>query len=580
MRVLGVELQAFRSFIEPCVLRFDALRPGLYYVTGRNEVEPELGANACGKTSLFKGVYWGLFGEDDEGLRSPALKNWNSKLTTQVLIDIGVPQGRFDLFRSHDPNVLEVCSTHGEVEPVDQQQLEAGFGINASSFLFSMYFAQFAPMFVDLRPAEQTQAFSDALGLELWQRAIKRATTAASAAQVEVQTWREEKARIEGQIEELLSVSYDEDEKQWASQRQTAINTQVVELKRCMAATTQAQQAADTARVGTIHFDEGHVRAATAETELRLVEAEHARQSRAVVNLQRDDIKTCPECGAPVTREHVKKELRTALAELKKLDDELTKKKRTHSEALAKRDEYQHENDTFMSSLNALTAAEAEQRAADKELARLQIETNPYTALKQQNDVRGEEAVIQLGATLQRLNAAERAVKMNEGWVTGFKEIRLGEIRESVEQLTLEANEALFQHGLRDWSVSFDVEKETQSGSVRSGFTTMIKARGGKAVPFKSYCGGEKQRLRLSISMGYSNLIALRGGVAPNVEFWDEPSQGLSPQGIGDLLSVLAERAQRYSRVILLADHRVLDAGGFAGVITVVKDKNGSRIEA
>lgn len=579
MRLLGVELQAFRSFIEPCVFRFDALRPGLYHVTGRNEVEPELGANACGKTSLFKGVYWGLFGEDDEGLRSPALKNWHSKLTTQALLDIEVPQGRFGLFRSHDPNVLEVCSAGGEPEPVDQQQLEAGFGINASSFLFSMYFAQFAPTFVDLRPAEQTQAFSDALGLELWQRAIKRAATAATAAQTEVQTWREEKARLEGQIEELLSVSYDEDEKKWSAEMLAQASAAASRARRAERALREAQQAADKARSGTDRSDEWHIKAATAQTEQRLVEAEHARQSCIVVNLQRDDIKTCPECGAPVTREHIKKELRTALTVLKHLDDDLAKKKQTLSKALAKREEYRHEHEALVSALNALTAAETECREAGREVARLSAETNPYTALKLQNDVRGEEAVMQLGVTLQRLDAAKCAVKLNEGWVTGFKEIRLGEIRESVEQLTLEANEVLFQHGLREWSVSFDVEKETQSGSVRSGFTTMIKARGAKAVPFKSYCGGEKQRLRLSIAMGFSNLIASRGGMAPNVEFWDEPSQGLSPQGIGDLLGVLAERAQRYSRVIMLADHRVLDAGGFAGVITVVKDKNGSRIE-
>lgn len=54
--------------------------------------------------------------------------------------------------------------------------------------------------------------------------------------------------------------------------------------------------------------------------------------------------------------------------------------------------------------------------------------------------------------------------------------------------------------------------------------------------------------------------------------------QWLSETGIQDLLAVLAERAAKQKKIILLADHRALDFGGFSGTITVTKNHLGSTI--
>ena len=152
-------------------------------------------------------------------------------------------------------------------------------------------------------------------------------------------------------------------------------------------------------------------------------------------------------------------------------------------------------------------------------------------------------------------------------------------IQESLAQLTLECNEVLFQMGLQDWFVSFDVERETKSGGINKNFTVMVQAPQMKdPVPWEVWSGGESQRLRLAVSMGFANLVSSRLGVQPNVEFWDEPSTWMTESGIQDMLTVLAERAERYRKVILLADHRALDFGGFVGVINIIKDRGGSRI--
>jgi DNA repair exonuclease SbcCD ATPase subunit len=53
--------------------------PGLYFVTGRNEVNPELEANACGKSTLFcDAVSWCLYGKTPRGVKAGDVINWDA----------------------------------------------------------------------------------------------------------------------------------------------------------------------------------------------------------------------------------------------------------------------------------------------------------------------------------------------------------------------------------------------------------------------------------------------------------------------------------------------------------------------
>jgi ABC-type transport system involved in cytochrome bd biosynthesis fused ATPase/permease subunit len=77
---------------------------------------------------------------------------------------------------------------------------------------------------------------------------------------------------------------------------------------------------------------------------------------------------------------------------------------------------------------------------------------------------------------------------------------------------------------------------------------------------------------------GLSNLIRDRTGADIPLEVWDEPTQGLSEEGVLDLLDCLAARAKREDRQIWVVDHRSLGYGGFDGTATVVKTEAGSHI--
>lgn len=565
MKLLRAEIQGFRSFSAAQTLDFSTMRPGLYHVTGRNEVEPELEANGAGKSSLFEAIYWALYGKTSRNLKAGVVKNWNSEEKCGVILDMQTSSGPVSLLRAWGPNALEISGESVGERPVDQPELERLIGMTPEAFLFAVYFAQFSPAFVDLAPSEQTAVFSSVLNLDLWERASASAKERTDKVEQELQQLREATARIQGQAEELLSQDYSKAEKEWK-------NNHKAELQKAQGVSTRTQVALAESEKGVASYRKAKEAVDKQMLFVTEVSTEHRQLSQSAAKLSAQNITKCPTCGQPVNRQHIKKELDRVMAELKHKDVEL---------AAANKD-----LDRLQKRIPA--AYESEHRKAEHafqyaaaDLENIKRKINPYINLREEQEKRGEQLAKQLDETEGKLHLEEKHSKATQYWIKGFKEIRLSLIRESLAQLMVEVNETLFQLGLQDWEIEFDIERETKSGSINRSFTIMIKAPHVKdVVPWGVWSGGESQRLRLAISMGFSNLICNRMGVQPNLEMWDEPSTWMSEAGIQDLLTVLAERAERQKKIILLADHRALDFGGFAGTISVAKGIYGSHVTA
>jgi DNA repair exonuclease SbcCD ATPase subunit len=209
----------------------------------------------------------------------------------------------------------------------------------------------------------------------------------------------------------------------------------------------------------------------------------------------------------------------------------------------------------------------------------IEKERNPYDELLREQ-VRGiDQARDDLESLQARLDASNARFAMLTMWVRNFKEIRLQLIAEALDQLEIEANNEITALGLINWELQFDVDRETKSGSVARGFTVhVISPHNDEPVPWEAWSGGEAQRLRVGAQAGLSNLIRDRTGADIPLEVWDEPTQGLSEEGVLDLLDCLAARAKREDRQIWVVDHRSLGYGGFDGTATVVKTEAGSHI--
>lgn len=581
MRFLRLEIQGFRSFQELQTLDLAALKPGLYHVTGENLVEPELEGNAVGKSSLFDAFNWLLFDRTSRGLRAGNVKSWKSTEQCGGILTLDAGHGLLSVFRSWSPNALEIVEQGGKEEPrpIGQEELEALVGMSADAFQAAIYFAQFSPTFADLKPGPQMELFTSILRLGFWERAAERARDSANASEVDIANLRDKLARVEGQAEELLAIDYAAKAEAWEADRAKRLAGAKRALKPLEADLAAAGKALVAAHKGAQAFLAARDKETAQAGVLASLAADWRRLEADLAKLKAKNLKNCPTCGQPVNNDHIRAEVKRVQELMLAKTDEIDRAEEKHTalardmaksrDAAGRHIEAEREQARLESAIGTTQAAI--QRVAD--------EVNPFDEQVTEAELRAEVLLAQGGELEAAIADGEKNKAGAAYWVKGFREVRLMLIRESLAQLTVEANEVLFQLGLHDWSVDFDVEKETKAGGINKGFTVMVNApHSDGPVPWEAWSGGESQRLRVGIAMGFSNLVCARLGVAPNVEFWDEPSSWLPRGGIKDLLAVLAERASRMGKVILLADHRVFDFGGFAGRISVVKDKDGSHL--
>lgn len=579
MRLEQVEIQGFRSFAASNTLDFTTLAPGLYHVAGHNEVEPELEGNGAGKSSLFDAVFWTLYDRTSRGLRAGAVKNWHSKLQCAGIVSLVGAAGPMSVMRCWQPNALEVAVGKADAEPIAQAELERLLGMSPEAFLYACYFAQFTPSFADLKPAEQTELFTAALGLQIWEDASRTASDKTRNAELSLQTLRQELAGLVGQAEGLLAHDHEAECKAWEKERRKRASEALAALREAEAAVERLRPSLERSYKGAMAFRAGREKVEQAAQETAVAGHEERRLEKELATLQARDLKTCPTCGQPWTQKHIVAEIHLAKNRLENAvrnsDALLTK----HDELLRSLMQYRDAESDYGKKEVALGEATITADMLKKNVASIKAEKNPHEKAAKDAMERGELLAEAIEKATREIERRERNAEASRYWIKGFKELRLSIIRTSLEQLVVESNEALFQLGLQDWGIEFDVERENKTKGITKNFSIMVRAPHTKeAVPWEAWSGGESQRLRLSIAMGFANLLTSRMGVRPNFELWDEPSTWLAQAGIEDLLEVLAERAKRQQKIILLADHRALDFGGFAGTISVTKTAAGSAL--
>ena len=142
--------------------------PGLYYVRGWNEVEPKLGMNDCGKSTLFKAMLYCLFGQASPQLKSTDIKPWDDDGKLQVSLEVfrgdpGAESNRNVFTRGGKPSQILVNGS-----PAGQELIDKLLGLSFETFTNTILLAQGADLFLDLTPANKMKMFSDVLGLDKW----------------------------------------------------------------------------------------------------------------------------------------------------------------------------------------------------------------------------------------------------------------------------------------------------------------------------------------------------------------------------------------------------------------------------
>lgn len=560
LQLKALTLQGFRSFKTGTCLILENLPAGLYHVTGNN---------GAGKSTLFSGLYWGTYGAHPDGLKGPALKNWDGEQCW-----VHVTYDDLSITRTQSPNSLKANDAD-----IAQDELNKLLPVDADTFLRSVYFPQEHDAFIDLRPDQRLALYSSVMSLDLWETASDNASAASSDLEDAIARQREQVAALEAEIATLVKQDFTDAIKKWDANQRTYIGRLQAKVNLFRHQVAKCQVQVDKTA-------EAHQEYLDLLAEFRKLEHEVASHNNETSRVrdrieQLKETNTCPTCGQPWDDIHDKQ---AQLADLLGKVDDL------HKKVIAlrdQRDSLRRRSQALSASYNnaqkareELATAQGDFRAEQRALDRAQGETNPYTELEDRRKKDLAQARQQLVKVKQGLDQDIAFAQGVKFWSKGFKDVRLSLIEESLQQLNLEVNECVEDLGLSGWTLTFDVERETKRGTIKRGFQCMVhNPNTDKDLPWEAWSGGERQRLRLACSMGVSNLICAHRGISPNFELWDEPTTSLTTEGIGALLDCLAARAQQQNKRIFLADHHVFDYGGFAGLIEVLKTDGQSHIK-
>ena len=600
-------LDNFKSFRGKHTFRFPE-ETGLYFVTGKNEDSPRLGANGIGKSTLLDAIYWCLYGRTLRGLKANDVITWDEKTCT-VSLTMQVGEIPFKVTRGQSPNYLSIDGVKVEQEAVNDL-----IRLTPEAFVYGVMLPQFGQSFFELKPADKLTLFSQIMGLDYWlERSEKAATTtkqfeddiAAVSSAIATSKRRKDDTLIDLKTLERNAEMAEEAAKAAAlavKKEAAALSAQIKIIldnfndadawhKELLAEVEIKEDSIEQMKkVEKVYLD----RSKALHTERTTLGArmEVAFEAKELLNKLKD---VCPTCKQKVDKKHLNQEranLEKALEEHRVAFDAMTKKwdiaYRFYEKTMVSIEEA---NNALKAVNRDVSKALVKKQTANSELSYLKsrkkdidgkvtVKENPYRAMIESKLTQHDKLTKEIATGTQKLNDLNAQHAAAIYWVAGFKRVRLFIIEETLKALEMEVNSSLTSLGLVDWQIEFDVERENKSGGVTKGFVVFVRSPDHpEPVRFESWSGGETQRLQLAGDLGLANLIMQQAGLVSTIEMLDEPSEHLSTEGVMDLVETLAQRAIHDDKRILLVDHRTIDFSGFTDTINIIKTEDGSACE-
>lgn len=584
--------------------------PGVYLLRGENRLNPALDSNGAGKSSLEDAITWCLYGKTLRDEKPGAtVEPWTGEKKTSVTVSFSIRNEEHQLTRGRKPNLLLMDG--GEVI---QQDIDDLLGLSYTAFLCSIILPQFGERFLDLPPEKQAKLFSETLNLDMWLRASENASALARMAQADADEAQSGVDRSEGALQELTEQLAREKARSAGHKKAHAevhagMVAALAEAKKAHAA-EKAKLSKPVGIPTVAALEAGDEAVAILCEQLQLADEEVADYATLIAQADQElasreatlaeyeaTPETCPTCGTKVKAGHFKKLITTIRDELALLDSDralvlgaqtnllataksLREQIASKEQALLMGRQKKQSADDAESRHYTLVAALAQQVTDGAfAVAKHSRETNPFIAGVAEVEQRIADADALLAEQQAAVAEAEYSKQCYTFWADGYRQIRLDQIDELLAALEEAANINAAELGLEGWRLEFVTEKETTSGKLSRGFSTLLYPPGhDQPVRWESFCGVEVQIWQLAVRFALSELLLAHAGLDPNIEFLDEPTQHLSPGVIDNLMSCLAVRAQRLGRQIWLVEHHVLDTGQFEGMITVAHDAEGSHL--
>jgi DNA repair exonuclease SbcCD ATPase subunit len=605
-----VDIVRFRSYTKQAVLDFAEAGPGLHFIHGINKTTRNEQSNGAGKSSIFNAICWCLYGKTIGGLKQGDVAPWSLKKRPDVAVGFTITHDG----KSKQHTVVRVgnkIAVNGK--DATQETLFKLLGCSFNLLVNTALHGQGRPLFLDLEPRQKLDLFTGALGLDRWDArstaASKRAAHYTASIPLyanQISGLDSEAVRIKEQMTRLNARA-----QEWEEERTTRderVSAEISDLEKRLVAMRRRKDDADleNERAG-MRLKELRILQTTLNADLTSIQKnfnDFSMQCRdqerqiAVLEQELAAVTTsdgrCSTCGQSLRGTALEKHQRSIAQKIKQLKKEntgipsgvTTRLKKTKTDLKKCEDDIAGIVDalddkarSFRQSTQNVAEAETRLRALQSAKQERDDERNPYK--EQIPALRTRLAAIaheQEEAKAQKELCERRSVRA-QYWVKGFKQVKLYQIEEVLNDLEMTTNAMLPEIGLDGWEMQYSVERETKTGVIRPELNvTVLSPFNDKAVKWEAWSGGEAQRLRIVGSLALSEVLLGHAGIDLGFEILDEPTRGLSPEGITDLCTFLADRAKHTKRQIFLLDQHAIDFGRFRSITEVVRDQHGSKI--
>lgn len=582
--------------------------PGLFFVHGENRLDPELGSNDSGKTTLFNLIAWVVYGKTlRDGRPGASIETWDKDGPTVGGLTFQRDENYFRIERGRNPNSLRIKENQNEWEDCEQARIEDIWPLSFDAFKCTIILPQLMGenrLFLDMSAEEQSQLTS--VGLDIWLDAAENAGKVSKVAHAELDGCITDIARNEGALLELrqqiavTSQAFDAFEADVLAQHKEVVRKirayedEAIELKR---KAKPLPEDIETRKLeeGLRECEKNMDMQANLETQYgkEITEIERTME-RAKNAIKLYKTKKCPECGQEVEPELAAAKLKELVAsharlikrhaavtsvhdELGQIDLGSTHAQLTEAIAESAAD-YNRRTLAQRTIANRLEFVSAEKGTLYAQRKKLETQPNPHKASLDIMRKRAMTTASTIAKLQKQKGELEYQVAAYDYWRDGFRRIRLDLIDECLRGLEVLSNEAAEQLGLSGWRLELATEQETTSGKLVRKMGVFLYPPGmQEPVRWQSYGGGVSQRWQLALRFALSELLLSAVGLEPSIEILDEPTAHLSPEGVDALMLYLRERAQRLNREIWVVEHHQLDESLFDATLNVVKTVAGSK---
>lgn len=634
MKFQTLKLNNFLSFKKA---EFDFSKPGIFLVEGRVSGSSAFASNGAGKTNLFEGVSWTLFGETLKGVDNSRITyrgQGNCRCSLDILLDDNT-RYRVTRYRDHEKYgnklLLQIYTSTGELSDLScpdmrdtQKEICKILGMNFKSFANSVFFGQGTiSRIANSSDSDLKEILEDILDLKDLPKAYELARKKLFNLELECSRWGQVVEKNTQTINRNLEVIKEANTsmKSWIRKAVMVAKSRlknIIDLEHRLSqledkiiagvGLAKEQIEANNKKVASIKkkiskFNDRFNNEAVGEKESLVKEISQIKLEISKINDQyRTAGEECSSCGGIITvrqsdalREKIQKSIMSMSSKLKKLNSRLIVVDRACirnvdicnricelNRTLAT---LEMDNRDMNSGIKAgmqlcdsiipiyLTYLETE-RTDQKVGEHISGLKDMATKLTKENRELQEE----IQSAKNDLAKAKKTIKYLQFWVEGFS-------NKGIKSLVIDSVTPFINKKIEEFSTiicdglitaEFDTHKILRSGESRRKMSINTTAVDG-GESYDGISGGEKRRIDICIALAFRELVADRGIKSVPILVLDEAFDSLDSIGI-ERTAELIQGLNQNNQTIFVITHKPELRDYFGNVITIEKKQKVSRI--